>query len=63
MVLGLNMIAKQTTIKGRQLVHMVLDHLKMNKAMAVIYTFQDLVQVKWMGDKEVQKFYTTLVLQ
>ena len=50
------LLAEYKTVKGRQLIHMCLDHLRTNKSMDFLYTFEDLVVIRWLGDEKLGEF-------
>ena len=44
-------------LKGREMIWMVVDHFKMNASLKVFYTFQDLLEHKWLGDDKLEQYY------
>ena len=49
-------INKGRLIKGRQIVWLIFDHLKLNTHMKLLYSLEDLVNLKYLGDNKVHTF-------
>eukprot|EP00974_Lingulodinium_polyedra_P052095 5012369-Lingulodinium_polyedra.AAC.1 len=43
-------------LRGRQILWMILDFFKTNRTLQQQYAFQDLANVKWMGDEKIEDF-------
>ena len=51
------MLAEKRTLRGRQVYWLIIQHKKSSEGLGVIYNIQDLVAIKWMGDKNLATFY------
>ena len=47
-------------LKGREMIWLVVDHFKMNASLKVLYTFQDLLEHRWLGDDKLEEYYMGL---
>ena len=46
------------TIGGRQLVKMVIEYYKSTHVMNIMYSYQNIYELKWFGDERIQDFMT-----
>ena len=46
----LDAFAKETILTGRQISHLLCQHLKINNDMSLVYSINDLVALRWQGD-------------
>ena len=44
----------QDPLKGRQILHILFEHLKTDRHMAAMYSVQDVFNLKWIGDSDEQ---------
>ena len=45
-----------TTVTGRQLICMVINHYKTSNHMSTVYTYDNLNDLAWMGDNKILEF-------
>eukprot|EP00969_Alexandrium_andersonii_P080791 3561761-Alexandrium_andersonii.AAC.1 len=45
------------TLRGREVVRMVIDYFKTHKSLQTYYSYQDLINFKWKGDDKLERFY------
>eukprot|EP00969_Alexandrium_andersonii_P076207 3360317-Alexandrium_andersonii.AAC.1 len=44
-------------LRGRELVWMLAQYLKTNASMSMVFTIQDIMRFKWLGDNKLNEFY------
>lgn len=45
------------SLRGRQMIWLILDFFKTHRSMAEQYSYEDLKRVQWLGDARIKEFY------
>eukprot|EP00969_Alexandrium_andersonii_P137525 6082509-Alexandrium_andersonii.AAC.1 len=57
MAKNLAMGNEDRTLRGREVVWMVIDFFRTHKSLQTFYSYQDLMNVKWKSDDKLEEFY------
>ena len=45
------------SLRGRQMVWLVLDFFRTNRSLKTVYAYEDMENIKWLGDNRLEEFY------